>query len=1457
MPGDHKQKKKVKDLREKLGKIRKSAKFKIGPGDHLEGEINDYLFELQESGQANMVTEAGGYLMRDFKLPRNEASAYMNHWVRNFKKLKSNRDVFNKTGVYPEGNEGMKYGKIRKADVSDINRVTRWDERTFNKRREMPKKREEDVEIDRSDVELHPYQAIAKLRNRLAKVSKKKKKKVPIYDMNYDPQTDPDSSEYIPEYDEDSPLYDAIKDKHRGYGKRLAKVENYKAESDPEASAGEWLGKYRKKRKSKVRRARELWEEQGYKKKPSWYGETCPGCGKEITNYPALSREDNETYICDNCGVEEAMGEFLDLKGKTKLQGHEKNKSKRLRKDGKLRQRLSRIRKANGGIAPNFANPSKSHDPNEKKKKQKTAYQKERKKKGSRLTSVVSKGPIKKPKNKQYLERRKKKDYVKNAKDQIKGKSTGQPMPDNREFQRKRLKRLMGDITSGNMTPTPEQIEKKKIRDKKEADAAKKLYEKRHRGKAKKARIRRATEIIDPRKKKKTVRPGSDVQKVSKLKQRIAEINDENNPNRDPSDANWTSAANTKRRKKKTKRVRDPVHGYSNFGDKSLQHSGEMKVDKEHNHKIQFRVHEGSQYRRASLSKQEGKYAKYWLLNAKQTNGNGWGVSQTSIAKNINKFIGRPFVITAKQWVAESEYGDQFEHPYLPTNNISQIINHQEKFRVGSIVDVIEKDGDYHAVIEMNSKFANMMLPPFCSPAIFQNNPGEADGQISDWEALHLAGLMEDPAYGARIAILKGSCMGTADACSVQFKSAKQAKMVCPKKMKNLKGRIAGLRLDGSEDLTDEYEGKGKVALPRVSEGFQTPKIVRHKGTILQPGKREAYPLHQDYDFKSKFQTEYEKKKPFKGKAKDYGKKKAGDPFSPSGLDPESVGDILTISETNAERWAKLKGRLAAVIKPKKADSVDNTIDKLVKEVKDPANKEDLVKRLGTTPNEHGPKNYGATKAKDFSSRRKVSKLKQRLATEFGTLGPDGKVRNKGSIDLNKVDSDDPIAYGVGYSEGARGDKISPEGDAPEYRRGWKEGNSFFKKTLKKTRGKGKFSKKKQKIAKLRQRLARVGYHKSFMDNTGALEDVIDYQGFSNTVGRKLKGYGVAYSHPRHLNTEYGTKIKSFKDMDLALDERELMRVTDEESGRKINIGNKATPKQLALIKKQFQTHNKPVLASITSLSRKRYKNYNDFYNAYLEHSGQSPSDPGNTEFKTHTQMLGGKLRQRLSKIRTAKPIIQETGLGIKYKHNRPIEPTSEIAKEGYGYHKVPFHPTNAILIRPNEPKDFMKMVKHLRKVVTTHEFSNLPHGMNDRVSLPLGYLKNKVKYGDKFGTGTLGEAVDKLKHHATISTATNKAFKKGDILMRRVGSKPTPGPESIYRYGGVGDTYYIEEDSPKGELFNAPSKYRKPGSQATIDYERSLEKKKLGKLRSATIKPLTKKKKKGKAIRKVSSKSK
>jgi hypothetical protein len=276
-------------------------------------------------------------------------------------------------------------------------------------------------------------------------------------------------------------------------------------------------------------------------------------------------------------------------------------------------------------------------------------------------------------------------------------------------------------------------------------------------------------------------------------------------------------------------------------------------IAQEHGHRISFRGHSAGNYKTASLNEQSGKYAKYWLLNAKDTNGNGWGIAAHTAKDNMKKFIGRPLVVTASSWHGASEYGNEYEHPYLPTNDITAILDHQEKFRVGSIVDVVEDNhGDWYANVEMLPKFANSRLPPFCSPAIYQLDASEAEGQISKWEALHLAALTENPAYGARIALLKGTCVGTGSECKVQFKVAKQeATTVCPKK-------------------------KQKIS--------------------------------------------------------------------------------------------RLKARLAS----------EDPTEKVIREVKDPEKKKDLLNRLDEKPNEHGPKNYGATKPKNFG--KKIGKLKQRLA---------------------------------------------------------------------------------------------------------------------------------------------------------------------------------------------------------------------------------------------------------------------------------------------------------------------------------------------------------------------------------------------------------------------------------------------------------------------------------------------
>lgn len=37
----------------------------------------------------------------------------------------------------------------------------------------------------------------------------------------------------------------------------------------------------------------------------------CPVCGKEYSSPPALSRKDNTTEICTDCGLKEAFDEFF------------------------------------------------------------------------------------------------------------------------------------------------------------------------------------------------------------------------------------------------------------------------------------------------------------------------------------------------------------------------------------------------------------------------------------------------------------------------------------------------------------------------------------------------------------------------------------------------------------------------------------------------------------------------------------------------------------------------------------------------------------------------------------------------------------------------------------------------------------------------------------------------------------------------------------------------------------------------------------------------------------------------------------------------------------------------------------------------------------------------------------------------------------------------------------------
>ena len=39
----------------------------------------------------------------------------------------------------------------------------------------------------------------------------------------------------------------------------------------------------------------------------------CPRCQQDTTDFPAISRRDNKTEICSQCGVTEAMADYYGL----------------------------------------------------------------------------------------------------------------------------------------------------------------------------------------------------------------------------------------------------------------------------------------------------------------------------------------------------------------------------------------------------------------------------------------------------------------------------------------------------------------------------------------------------------------------------------------------------------------------------------------------------------------------------------------------------------------------------------------------------------------------------------------------------------------------------------------------------------------------------------------------------------------------------------------------------------------------------------------------------------------------------------------------------------------------------------------------------------------------------------------------------------------------------------------
>jgi len=163
------------------------------------------------------------------------------------------------------------------------------------------------------------------------------------------------------------------------------------------------------------------------------------------------------------------------------------------------------------------------------------------------------------------------------------------------------------------------------------------------------------------------------------------------------------------------------------------------------------------------FEKDNKRFARLFLINDSE-NLKKWQVTASSIPQRLRTFIGRPFI---------SEPGlAHFDTDSLP---VHKILEKQEQFRAGTIVDVVQSptDGQAYAIVEFaDTSLGNKVWNEwkkgeaiYTSPAVAGYSTMQGDTRLFvDWFGLHLA-RVGSPAYGVMHATLKATCEGPEKDC--------------------------------------------------------------------------------------------------------------------------------------------------------------------------------------------------------------------------------------------------------------------------------------------------------------------------------------------------------------------------------------------------------------------------------------------------------------------------------------------------------------------------------------------------------------------------------------------------------------------------------------------------------------------------------------------------------------------
>ena len=175
-------------------------------------------------------------------------------------------------------------------------------------------------------------------------------------------------------------------------------------------------------------------------------------------------------------------------------------------------------------------------------------------------------------------------------------------------------------------------------------------------------------------------------------------------------------------------------------------------------------------------------FLKVFLLDD-SINAAKWRIKSDSIPKHIEKFVGRPFLLTKEHY-----HPLEFEHVPIDYNDVpatvSRLLAAQEQYRIGTIRKVERSlnpsqaayGATWNAYVELTDPAVvnaakRGMLPRFVSASVFRLNPNECPQETTDYEPLHLASV-DNPAYGIHKAGVRGSCDGDLISCSLKLAQA-------------------------------------------------------------------------------------------------------------------------------------------------------------------------------------------------------------------------------------------------------------------------------------------------------------------------------------------------------------------------------------------------------------------------------------------------------------------------------------------------------------------------------------------------------------------------------------------------------------------------------------------------------------------------------------------------------------